>query len=97
MTPDIGNGVFECLGGWFTWRNSLALDKARELKGVYWPTTAFFTAWGFWNMYYYPSLDQPFSFAGGVLLASGNLMWVILAVKLAWKNKKLKNKCSKQK
>lgn len=79
---DIGNGLFELGGAYFTWRNYFQLRKDRELKGIWWPLIAFMTAWGFWNLIYYPSLDQWFSFAGGVVLVGGNAMWVILALKL---------------
>jgi len=46
MSPDIVNGVFELLGAWFTWMNAYSLWKDRQIKGVYWPATVFFTAWG---------------------------------------------------
>lgn len=49
---------------------------------MYWPMTAFFTAWGFWNLHYYPSLEQWFSFYAGIVLVLGNLCWVGLVVTL---------------
>ncbi|MBA3034845.1 MAG: hypothetical protein KKF85_03545 [Gammaproteobacteria bacterium] len=82
MWPDLINGSFELVGAYFTWRNWLQLRRDRHLAGVYWPTTAFFSAWGLWNLVYYPALDQWASFAGGVLLVSGNVAWVVLAVRL---------------
>lgn len=82
MWPDLVNGLFELVGACFTWRNFLQLKRDRHLAGVYWPTTAFFSAWGVWNLIYYPTLGQWASFAGGVALVSGNVAWVWLAVKL---------------
>lgn len=84
---DVGNGLFELVGAYFTWRNYIQLQRDRELKGVYWPMTAFFTAWGFWNLHYYPSLQQWFSFYAGIVLVLGNLAWVNLALKLKLKHK----------
>lgn len=84
---DIGNGLFELVGAFFTWRNYIELRRAREIKGVYWPMTAFFTAWGFWNLHYYPSLEQWFSFYAGIVLVLGNAFWVNLAAKLWWEKK----------
>lgn len=80
--PDIINGSFELLGAILTWRNAVELYRVREIRGVYWPTSAFFSAWGLWNLAYYPLLGQWFSFVGGVLLVSGNLAWVTMAVRL---------------
>lgn len=37
---------------------------------------AFITAWGLWNLYYYPSLDQPWSFYGGVALVCVNTTYL---------------------
>jgi hypothetical protein len=78
MYQDYINGLFELVGAYFTWMNAFILYKDKAIKGVYWPTTAFFSAWGLWNLHYYPSLDQWASFVGGVILVSGNIMWVIL-------------------
>ncbi|MEW6648176.1 MAG: hypothetical protein AB1450_13335 [Pseudomonadota bacterium] len=82
MNPDIINGLFELVGAWVAWANAWKLYAEREIKGVYWPAWVFYSAWGLWNLVYYPSLDQWASFAGGVLLVSGNIAWVALAWRL---------------
>lgn len=80
--PDLINGGFELIGAIFTWRNAWQLRNDREIKGVYWPTTLFFAAWGVWNLFYYPALQQWASFVGGVALVAGNLAWVAMAIRL---------------
>lgn len=80
LTPDQINGSFELAGAYFTWSNFAAYYKARELVGVYWPATAFFTLWGLWNLYYYPAIGQPLSFSGGIALTSGSLAWLVLVL-----------------
>lgn len=80
LSPDHINGLIVLVGAGFTWRNAWQLWIDRELFGVYWPTSLFFTVWGIWNLYYYPSLGQWFSFYAGILLALGNAAWVIMAV-----------------
>lgn len=80
MSPDLINGLFELVGGYFTWMNAWILFKAKETKGVYWPTWMFFSVWGLWNLYYYPALGQNFSFYAGIILVAGNIAWVGLAV-----------------
>lgn len=82
MWPDLINASVELGGAYFTWRNYSELRQARELRGVYWPTIAFFTLWGIWNLVYYPAIGQWLSFAAGILLAAGNLAWVVLAIRL---------------
>lgn len=77
---DLVNGLVESVGAIFTWRNALAYQRVRRLEGVYWPTTAFFTLWGLWNLAYYPALSQWASFAGGVMLVLGNAAWVIMVL-----------------
>ncbi len=81
MNPDIGNGLFELIGAWFTWKNAMVLYKEKIVTGIYWPTTAFFSLWGIWNLYYYPTFNQWFSFAGGIALVLGNILWVVLALR----------------
>lgn len=80
MTPDLINGCFEMVGAYFTWANFRTYFRVRELRGVYWPATAFFTAWGVWNLIYYPSIGQPLSFLGGCFLTLGNLAWIALVL-----------------
>jgi hypothetical protein len=81
MIQDYINGIFELVGGYFTWRNAYSLYKDKEIRGVYWPTTVFFSAWGFWNLFYYPSLEQWASFTGGILLVGGNICWLFLLLR----------------
>ena len=47
--PDLINGAFEFAGGFLLWGNVYKLHRDREVRGVYWPATAFFGVWGLWN------------------------------------------------
>ncbi len=76
MTPDLINGTFEVLGGLAIGLSVHALHRAKVVRGVSWPHVAFFTSWGLWNLWFYPSLDQWFSFAGGVFLVAINAIWL---------------------
>jgi hypothetical protein len=78
---DAINGGFEVVGALLTWANVARLWRERCVRGVFWPVTAFFAAWGVWNLYYYPSLGQWLSFVGGVGLVVGNVAWVVLALR----------------
>jgi hypothetical protein len=76
LTPDLINGLFEFAGSLFIWRSILLLHRQRMVRGVSLLTTGFFAAWGVWNLYYYPNLDQWLSFAGGLSIVTANLIWV---------------------
>jgi len=78
MSNDIMNALFEFIGGLFLWMNVITLYKDKVTRGVYYPTVIFFFLWGIWNLWYYPSLDQWWSFAGGLWLAMANLVWILL-------------------
>lgn len=77
--PDLINAAFEVVGGALCWVNVRRLKRDKETKGVYWPVSIFFAAWGLWNLYFYAALGQWASWVGGILLVSGNLVWVVMA------------------
>lgn len=76
MTPDQINGAFEAAGALFTFMNIVRLHRDKMVRGVHWLPIAFFTSWGFWNLYYYPHLDQWWSFAGGIGIVVFNTIWL---------------------
>lgn len=78
--PDIINGIFEFGIGVFQYRNVQLIRKQREIKGVHWSITAWTSIWGLYNLYYYPSLSQWFSFSGGILIATMNITWLAHAL-----------------
>ena len=80
MTPDLINGIFELLGGAFILNHCRVLYQDKLVKGVSALSTTFFTAWGVWNLYYYPHLDQWWSFAGGLVIVAANALWIGLMI-----------------
>lgn len=86
--PDGINGTYELCGGLFLYANCYRLFKDKEIKGVSILSTAFFCSWGYWNLYYYPSLSQWLSFCGGLMIVSANTLWVALAIYYTRKHKK---------
>ena len=73
---DVGNASFEIGASFAILLHCLKLFKDKKIQGVSIPATAFFTAWGFWNLYYYPSLEQTFSFVAGIGVVSTNFLWL---------------------
>lgn len=78
---DAINAAFELVGAVLAWKNFSRLLRDREVKGVYWPATAFWSVWGLWNLYYYPSLGQWLSTCAGAVLVAGNVAWVVAAIR----------------
>jgi hypothetical protein len=76
---DLVNSCFEIAGGVSTWRNVHTLVKDKKVRGVSLESSLMFTTWGFWNLFYYPSLGQWASFLGGLVIVSGNVAWLALA------------------
>ena len=66
----------------------MALPRAKLVRGVSWKHVALFSTWGFWNLYYYASLDQWFSWAGGVFLVATNSFWLCQIVYYLIKEKR---------
>ncbi len=80
MTPDIINGTFELFGGLLYLLNIKILLKDKKVQGISLLPTVFFTSWGLWNLFYYPSLEPWFSFFGGIVLVLVNAIWLFLAL-----------------
>lgn len=74
------NGTYEFLAGVFILNNCRVLFNDKKVRGVSIISTAFFTSWGYWNLYYYPSLNQWMSFVGGALLVIVNTLYVSLMI-----------------
>jgi ABC-type transport system involved in cytochrome c biogenesis permease subunit len=77
---DVVNGAFELSGGLFLFLNVLRLLRDKKVSGVSLAPVIFFSVWGLWNLYYYPSLGQWCSLVGGVTVVIMNTVWVGLAL-----------------
>lgn len=79
MTPDLINGLFfEALGSLMICVNIYRILVDRRSRGVSIWSVSFFTLWGYWNLYYYASLGQWWSFTGGMAMVVSNTIWVTL-------------------
>lgn len=76
--PDLIMGLFEIGGSVAIWGNVCRILKDKQVRGVSPWATAFFTSWGFWNVYYYPHLGQWLAFWGGMPIVAGNVTWLYL-------------------
>lgn len=74
--PDAVNGCLELCGAAMLAANVRAVRRDKQIMGVHWAPTVFFTVWGLWNLYFYPSLDQWMSFTGGLAMVVVNALWL---------------------
>ncbi|MFA5376521.1 MAG: hypothetical protein WC455_12315 [Dehalococcoidia bacterium] len=74
--PDMMNGFFEATGGFFILTSIIKLYRQKMVRGVSWIHAGFFAGWGYWNLYYYPHLDQWLSFTGGLIIVTANTVWL---------------------
>ena len=78
MLSDLINASFEGLAAAVSFLNIRQILKDKAVRGVSgWPV-AFFTVWGLWNLYYYPSLGQYFSAVAAAGMVSINVWWLAL-------------------
>ncbi len=75
---DIVNTLFELGAGIVLWSHVRTLLKEKEVKGVSILPFAFYTVWGFWNLYYYPKIGQDWSFWGGIFVVLVNSYYTYL-------------------
>jgi len=74
--PDVINGIFETCGGFFILLSVIKLYRDKQVRGVSWLHAGFFTAWGWWNIYFYAAVDLWWSWAGGIGLVLVNTFWL---------------------
>lgn len=73
---DVNNGLFEGLAGLMVLNHCRVLYADKSTRGVSVISSIFFTIWGCWNLYYYPTLKQPISFYGGLFVVAANAVYV---------------------
>jgi len=88
IIQDLINSLFELSAGFFLWNNVRVLYRDKKVRGISILSIGVFTIWGYWNLYYYPFLDQWLSFLGGMLVVFANTVWVYLAIRYTREKKK---------
>jgi hypothetical protein len=83
--PDVINGCFEGSGGIFIAMSIRRLYIDKLVRGVSWVPVTFFAVWGYWNLFYYPHLDQWVSFVGGLGIVTTNTIWVGQIIYYLWR------------
>lgn len=74
--PDLINGCLELIGCLSILNHVRVLWKSKQAHGISALSTTFFFGWGLWNLFFYPHLDQWFSFAGGIAITIANCICI---------------------
>lgn len=67
-------------GSLAVWMNIRKLHRDKQVRGICWQLSFFFSSWGLWNLYYYFMLRQYLSWVCSMSLALANLIWLGQAV-----------------
>jgi len=73
---DIMNALFELFGAFAVLPSILEAHRTKRIMGVSIITSLFFTSWGLWNIFYYPSLTQTWSGYAAILMTATNAFYL---------------------
>lgn len=75
---DLINSGFEASAGFFVLNHCRVLMREKAVRGLSVVSIIFFSMWGIWNIVYYPSLGQWFSFCGGIFVTTANMIYTMM-------------------
>ncbi|RKZ81255.1 MAG: hypothetical protein DRQ35_00550 [Gammaproteobacteria bacterium] len=81
LSPDLINASFEILGAIFVLNHCKVLYREKTVAGISIISVAYFLLWGLYNLFYYPHLNQSWSFYAAITITIANTLWVILLLK----------------
>jgi hypothetical protein len=70
--------VLELVAGFFIAASCVRLYRDKKVRGVSVVHMAFYTVWGFWNLYFYPVIGAWLSFYGGIGVVITNTVWLFM-------------------
>lgn len=76
LNPDMTQAAFEFGSACFQVLNVRAIRRSRAITGVHWIPTAFFAAWGVYNLWFYAMLNLPLAWWAGLSITLINLIWL---------------------
>lgn len=80
LSPDLVNAAFEGAASFFILLNVRRILRDKLVRGTDWRVMAFFATWGYWNLFYYPSLGQWLSFTAGLGTVVADTVYLALMI-----------------
>lgn len=78
MSLDLVTSHFEVIAILVLLNNCKKLYEDKQVKGISVLSPLFYLSWSVWNLFYYYSLNQKFSFICGIGSVVANLVWISL-------------------
>jgi hypothetical protein len=76
ISPDVTQALWEGGSAVFQILNVRAIRKSKSLAGVHWIPTAFFGAWGVYNLWFYTVMALPYAYWAGLAITCTNAIWL---------------------
>jgi len=81
VNPDLINSVFEFVGTGAVAFSAYECYRNKSAAGAHWLSASFFFLWGWWNLFYYSSLDQTASLIATLLMIFVQMIYMGLIIK----------------
>lgn len=78
MNADLVNGLFQLGAALFIFNHCRVLYRDKLVRGVSIFSTIFFLVWGFWNLWYFPFLEQVISTIAAVAVTIANILYTYM-------------------
>jgi hypothetical protein len=78
MTPDQINAFLIFVGSLMVFKSCFIVYRDKSVRGVSIIANMYFTAWGMWNVFYFPHLHQYWSFGAEMCICTANILWISL-------------------
>jgi hypothetical protein len=76
VDPDVTQAFWELGSAVFSVLNIIAIRRSKSVAGVHWAPTAFFSAWGVYNLWFYTALHLPLAYWAGLAITCTNFCWL---------------------
>jgi hypothetical protein len=76
ISPDLTQAGWELGSAAFGLLNVRAIRRSKSIAGIHWLPTAFFAAWGLYNLWFYAALHLPIAWWAGLAITAVNLVWL---------------------
>jgi cation transport ATPase len=80
LTMDQANACLEMGGAFLRTLDCIKLFQDKRFSGGHLGTALYFLGWGVFNVFFYPSLNQVWSFWAAIVLMVMNGLWFVMAL-----------------
>lgn len=78
ISQDLINGLFGVFASILSYQNVVQAKLHNEIKGMHYYSTAFFTLWAIFQLYFYYGLGLYLSMIGSIFIIAVDVYWLYL-------------------